>query len=146
MQIGDLVPKSGIYTDPGVVVAQQSNGDLVVNTDKRVVDYFHRYTNTTGLSLEGKNEFNSILDQIYQRTSDVDKIEGLQAEIDRLQADPSKKKMLQYLRNQQSYLIRKSKTLPTVYTMSSKTASQIRTPGAQNTQETHETHETKDNV
>ncbi len=139
MQIGDLVPKSGIYTEPGVVVAQRSNGDVVVNTDKRLVDYFHRYTNTTGLSLDEKNEFNNILDQIYQRTSDVDKIEAIQEEIDRLQADPSKKKMLQYLRNQQSYLIRKSKTLPTVYTISSKNPIPVNT--GMNTQQAKEEKE-----
>lgn len=117
MQIGDLISKHGIFTEPGVVVGQKSNGDYIVSTDKDAVAYYHRYTNTSGLSPDEKDEFNTILDQIYQNTDDKDKINGIQHEIDRLKVDPSKKKMIHYLKNQQSHLIRSTKTLPNVYTI-----------------------------
>lgn len=116
-QIGDLIPKSGVNTEPGVVVAKQENGTIQIDTEPLTINKFHRYTNTTGLSEEEKNKFNGILDQIYQNGDDVEKINQLQSTIDSLKIDPVNVKVVQYLRNQQAYLIRQAKQLPRYYNM-----------------------------
>jgi SLT domain-containing protein len=114
-QIGDLVPKSGIYTNPGVVVEKKDDGSVVVDTDPMSINKYHRYANTTGLSQQEKVKFNDILDQIYTKTNDVEKINDIQNQIDDLKQDPSNHKVVQYLRNQQSHLIRQAKELPAAY-------------------------------
>lgn len=50
-EIGDLVSKSGIYTEPGVVVEKKEDGGIVVDTEPMSINRYHRFTNTTGLSL-----------------------------------------------------------------------------------------------
>lgn len=114
-KIGDLVNKSGVYTKPGVVIEKKEDGNVVVDTDPMAVNKFHRYINTTGLNENEKAEFNSILDQIYQKDSDMDRLNDIQTEIDRLKMDPSSKNIVQYLRNQQAHLIRETKALPQKY-------------------------------
>ena len=113
--IGDLVPKSGIYTQPGVVVERKENGNIVIDTEPLSVSKYHRYTNTTGLSEADKNEFNSILDQIYAKEDSTDRINDIQKEIDRLKIDPKTRNIVQYLRNQQAFLVRETKSLPQQY-------------------------------
>jgi len=114
-QIGDLVPKAGIYTKQGVVVEKKEDGTVVVDTEPLEVSKYHRYTNTTGLSKDEKNMFNQILDKVYQRPEDVDKINEIQKEIDRMKVDPNNQNIVQYLRNQQSHLVRAAKKTPRVY-------------------------------
>ena len=65
-----------------------------------------------GLVQKEKNTFNEILDKIYTKDNDVDKINDIQTNIDHFKMDPSSQKLVQYLRNQQAHLIRKSKELP----------------------------------
>lgn len=113
--IGDLVNKSGVYTEPGVVVEKRDDGNVVIDTEPMQVNKFHRYANTTGLTLDEKNEFNRILDQIYAKEDDVERLNDIQVEIDRLKMDPKSKNIVQYLRNQQSFLIRQSHKLPQTY-------------------------------
>ena len=113
--IGDLVPKSGIYTEPGVVVEKKDDGNVVIDTDPMTINKYHRYTNTTGLSETEKADFNSILDQIYTKDNDVERINDIQTEIDRLKTDPTSKNIVQYLRNQQAHLIRTARQLPQTY-------------------------------
>jgi hypothetical protein len=113
--IGDLVPKAGIYTQPGVVVERKENGNIVVDTEPMAVSKYHRYTNTTGLSETEKNEFNLILDQIYAKEDSTDRINDIQTEIDRLKTDPKTRNIVQYLRNQQAFLVRETKSLPQRY-------------------------------
>lgn len=115
--IGDLVPKSGLYTNPGVVVEKKEDGSVVVDTEPMSLNKYHRYTNTTGLTETEKNTFNEILDKIYAKENDVEKINDIQTNIDQLKADPMNQKLVQYLRNQQAHLIRKSKELPRNYNM-----------------------------
>jgi hypothetical protein len=112
VQVGDLVTKAGIYTNPGVVVERKDDGTVVVDTEPMAVNKFHRYSNTTGLSENEKNMFNSILDDIYKQENDVAKINDIQVNIDKLQVDPKNARLVQYLRNQQAHLIRKAKDLP----------------------------------
>lgn len=114
-QIGDLVSKAGMYTNPGVITEKKSDGTVTIDTEPMAVHKYHRYTNTTGLSEAEKNKFNSILDQIYQHESDVEKLNDIQKEIDTLKADPVNKNIVQYLRNQQANLIRQSRELPRQY-------------------------------
>ena len=114
-QIGDLVPKAGIYSQPGVVVEKKPDGSVTIDTDPMKVNKFHRYANTTGLNEIEKETFNGILDQIYKKNDDVEKINDIQGEIDKLKIDPSNQNIVQYLRNQQSYLVRQAKTLPRSY-------------------------------
>jgi hypothetical protein len=115
-QVGDLVPKSGIYTNPGIITDRKEDGTVSVDTDPMAINKYHRYTNTTGLSEPEKDKFNGILDEIYQaRDSDVDKINDIQVEIDKLKTDPANRNVVQYLRNQQSFLIRKAQGLPRTY-------------------------------
>jgi len=113
--IGDLVPKSGIYTNPGVVIAKQKDGTSTVDTDPMTINKYHRYANTSGLNENEKAKFNNILDQIYLKEDDVDKINDIQVEIDNLRADPENHRIVQYLRNQQAHLIRHAKELPRTY-------------------------------
>lgn len=113
--IGDLVPKSGIYTEPGVITAKKEDGSVTVDTDPLKINEFHRYANTTGLNDQEKTDFNKILDQIYTKENDVDRINDIQSEIDRLKQDPRSKNVVQYLRNQQAVLVRQAGKLPTKY-------------------------------
>lgn len=114
-QIGDLIPKSGVYTEPGVVIEKKDDGNVVIDTEPMQVNKYHRYTNTTGLSETEKGEFNTILDQIYSKENDRDRINDIQTEIDRLKMDPQSKNIVQYLRNQQAHLIRTARQLPQTY-------------------------------
>lgn len=113
--IGDLVPKAGIYTNPGVVTEKKEDGTIVIDTEPMAVNKYHRYTNTTGLDETEKNTFNLILDDIYRKENDVEKINDIQTSIDKLKVDPQNQKIVQYLRNQQAHLIRKAKQLPRMY-------------------------------
>ncbi len=114
-KIGDMVAKSGIYTNPGVVVDRKEDGTVVIDTDPMAINKYHRYMNTTGLSEPEKLKFNQILDQIYSQDDDVKKIEMMQSSIDSLKVEPENHSIVQYLRNQQSHLIRKTQNLPRVY-------------------------------
>lgn len=114
-KIGDLVPKSGMYTNPGVITDKKDDGTVTVDTEPLSVSKFHRYSNTTGLSLEEKNKFNTILDRIYQKADNVEKLNDIQKEIDELKIDPRNRNIVQYLRNQQAVLIRKARELPRFY-------------------------------
>lgn len=113
--IGDIVSKSGIYTEPGVIVEKKPDGNVVVDTEPMMINKYHRYTNTTGLTLEEKEKFNAMLDQIYQKKDETERINDIQIEIDRLKVDPQSKNIVQYLRNQQAYLVRQTRQLPTSY-------------------------------
>ena len=113
--IGDLVSKSGIYTEPGVVTEKKADGSVTIDTEPLKLNKYHRYTNTTGLSEPEKEEFNKILDQIYTKENDVERINDIQVEIDRLKQDPKSRNIVQYLRNQQAHLIREARQLPTTY-------------------------------
>ena len=115
VNIGDLVSKAGNFTAPGVVVKKNPDGTVLVDTEPMVVSQYHRYTNTTGLTEEEKNEFNSILDQIYQKTNDIERINDIQSEIDRLRGSQTGQNIVRYLRNQQAFLIRESHGLPRSY-------------------------------
>ena len=114
--IGDLIQKAGIYTNPGVVIEKKEDGTVVIDTEPMSINKYHRYINTTGLKEQEKNLFNQILDEIYSSTSDdVVRIEEIQETVDRLKADPGNKDVVQYLRNQQAVLIRKAEQLPRMY-------------------------------
>ncbi|MCX6126687.1 MAG: hypothetical protein NTV34_18290 [Proteobacteria bacterium] len=115
VNIGDVVARSGIYTEPGVVVERKANGSVVVDTEPLMVNKYHRYTNTTGLSEVEKDQFNTILDQIYQKTNDVERINDIQQEVDKLRANPENQNVVRYLRNQQAFLVRQAKGLPRMY-------------------------------
>ena len=54
-KIGDLIPKSGIYTNPGVVIEKQADGNVRIDTDGQEISKYHRYANTSGLGLAEKN-------------------------------------------------------------------------------------------
>lgn len=113
--IGDLVPKAGIYTNAGVIVEKKEDGTVVIDTEPMAINKYHRFTNTTGLSLEDKQMFNDILDEIYQKKDNVERINDIQLSIDKLQVNPERHKLVQYLRNQQAHLIRQAKQLPRSY-------------------------------
>lgn len=118
-EIGDLVPKAGIYTEPGVVVNKNGDGTVSVDTEPMTIHKFHRHTNTTGLTETEKERFNQLLDEIYADPVDVNRIEKLQNQIDEMKRDPANKNIVQYLRNQQAHLIRTSKQLPRSYNLDS---------------------------
>ena len=59
--IGDLVSKSGVYTEPGVIVEKKDDGNVVVDTEPMQINKYHRHANTTGLTEQEKEEFNRIL-------------------------------------------------------------------------------------
>ena len=119
LQLGDLVHKAGIYTKPGVVVEKKEDGSVVVDTDQKKIDQFHRYANTSGLTPEEKERFNAIMDEVMETKDDAERINRLQDKIDLVRHDASSKKVFDTLINQQSLLIRFSKELPRVYTTDS---------------------------
>lgn len=115
LQIGDYVPKAGIYTKPGVISKISENGDVEVNTDPAEIDHYHRYTITTGLTPEEKDKFNLIMDDVMKMSTNDERLNSLQHTIDELRNDPANKKVSVALRNQQGVLIRLSRELPKVY-------------------------------
>ncbi len=115
VNIGDIVSRSGNYTEPGVVVEKNKNGSVIVDTEPMVINQYHRYTNTSGLSEDEKAKFNGILDQIYQKTNEVERINDIQVEIDQLRTQPASQNVVRYLRNQQAFLIREARDLPRTY-------------------------------
>jgi hypothetical protein len=66
VQMGDLVNKAGIYTKPGVVVDKKEDGTVVIDTNEDEIKKFHRHSNTTGLTIEDKEKFNTIMDEIMK--------------------------------------------------------------------------------
>ena len=99
--IGDMIPKTGLYTEPGVVVEKnEEEGSVVIDTEPLTINKFHRYRNTTGLTLDEKNTFNDILDNIYKEEDDLQKLDMIQTEIERLKMEPGNKNIIRYLRNQ----------------------------------------------
>lgn len=115
VNIGDVVARAGVYTEPGIVTEKKPDGSVVVDTEPMSLNKYHRYANTTGLSEVEKNQFNSILDQIYQKTNDIERINDIQIEVDKLRQNPENQNVVRYLRNQQAFLIRQAKGLPRMY-------------------------------
>lgn len=115
VQIGDLVSRSGVFTEPGVVVEKNEDGSVVVDTEPLTISEYHRYLNTSGLSLEEKEAFNTILDQIYANPNDTVRISDIQNEIDRLRSNQGNQNLVRYLKNQQSFLMRKNHSSPRSY-------------------------------
>ena len=113
--IGDFVPKSGVFHEPGVVVKKNNDGTVIIDTEPVEIHKYHRYLDTTGLSKSDKNKLNSILDEIYKNDDDMEKLNDLQKEMDLLKKDPENVHIVKYLENQQSVLIRKAKDLPRTY-------------------------------
>ncbi|MEY3900870.1 MAG: hypothetical protein RL189_176 [Pseudomonadota bacterium] len=119
MQIGDYVPKAGIYTKPGIVVDKKEDGTVVIDTDPRQVEKYHKYANTSGLTLEEKVRFNAIMDEVMEASDDAERINRLQEKIDIVRTEPNGKRVFDTLVNQQSTLIRFAKDLPRVYSYDS---------------------------
>jgi hypothetical protein len=115
MQIGDYVAKAGIYTKPGVVVEKNEDGTVLVDTDASVISQYHRHTNTSGLTPEEKDRFNTIMDDIVSNPENAERINMLQNQIDGLVKDPENRRVVTALRNQQAELIRFARELPRVY-------------------------------
>ncbi|MEN9809872.1 MAG: hypothetical protein RLZZ488_1439 [Pseudomonadota bacterium] len=119
MQIGDYVPKAGIYTKPGIVVDKKEDGTVVIDTDPRQVEKYHKYANTSGLTPEEKVRFNAIMDEVMDAGDDAERINRLQEKIDLVRTEPNGKRVFDTLVNQQSTLIRFAKDLPRVYSYDS---------------------------
>lgn len=119
MQIGDYVPKAGIYTKPGIVVDKKEDGTVVIDTDPRQVEKYHKYANTSGLTPEEKVRFNAIMDEVMEASDDAERINRLQEKIDIVRTEPNGKRVFDTLVNQQSTLIRFAKDLPRVYSYDS---------------------------
>ena len=115
VSVGDVVARSGVYTEPGVVIDKKPDGSVLVDTEPMTLNKYHRYANTTGLSEGEKNQFNDILDQIYQKTDNIERVNDIQTEVDRLKLNPANQNVVRYLRNQQAFLIREAKGLPRMY-------------------------------
>lgn len=115
VNIGDVVARAGVYTEPGIVTEKKPDGTVVVDTEPMSLNKYHRYANTTGLSEVEKNQFNGILDQIYQKTNDIERINDIQVEVDKLRQNPENQNVVRYLRNQQAFLIRQARGLPRMY-------------------------------
>lgn len=114
-KIGDLIPKSGMYTNPGVVVEKKGDGTVKIDTEPLTIHKYHRYSNTSGLDVDEKNKYNEILDKIYMKTDGLERLNDIQQAIDELKIDPRNRDVVQYLRNQQAILIRQNRKLPKEY-------------------------------
>ena len=119
MQIGDFVPKAGIYTKPGIVIEKKEDGTVVIDTDPKQIEKYHKYANTSGLTPEEKSRFNSTMDEVMEATDDGDRLNRLQEKIDMVRTEPNGKRVFDTLVNQQSTLIRYAKALPKVYSYDS---------------------------
>lgn len=119
MQIGDYVPKAGIYTKPGIVTEKKEDGTVIIDTDPKKIEKYHKYANTSGLTPEEKARFNSIMDEVMEAEDDGERINRLQEKIDMVRNDPNGKKVFETLLNQQSTLIRYARELPKVYSFDS---------------------------
>ena len=117
VQVGDFVPRAGIYTNPGVVSQIKQNGDVVVDTDPEMIAKYHRYAITTGLTLQDKEKFNAIMDSVAQMQSNDERLNSLQRNIDELRETPNSKEVSQSLLNMQAVLIREAKELPRVFSV-----------------------------
>ncbi len=126
-KIGDLIPKSGMYTNPGVITKKNDDGSVVIDTEPMTINKYHRYSNTSGLSLEEKNKYNQILDEIYAKTDGLERLNDIQNAIDELKIEPENKNIVQYLRNQQAILIRQNRKLPREYVWDENQLSGLRT-------------------
>lgn len=115
IQIGDYVPKVGIYTNPGVVAEKKEDGTVVIDTNKNSIKQFHRHSITTGLTPREKELFNDIMDDVMALNKNSERIIDLQKRIDAMKSTPENKKVSDQLRNEQAQLIRWSKDLPRVY-------------------------------
>lgn len=115
IQIGDYVPKVGIYTNPGVVTEKKEDGTVIIDTDKDMIKKYHRHSITTGLTPDEKEQFNNIMDEIMDMQNNSERILSLQDKIDAMRSDPKEKKVSDSLRNEQAQLIRWSRELPKVY-------------------------------
>jgi hypothetical protein len=115
MQVGDFVAKAGIYTKPGVVIEKRDDGTVLIDTEPSVIDQYHRHTNTTGLTPEEKDSFNTIMDDIMANPENTERINMLQGQIDLLVKDTENRRVVTALRNQQAELIRFARELPRVY-------------------------------
>jgi type I restriction-modification system DNA methylase subunit len=115
MQIGDLVQKAGIYTKPGVVVDKKDDGTVIIDTEPKQIEKYHRYANTSGLTPQEKARFNSIMDEVMDAKDNGERINKLQEQIDQVRTEPEGKRVFDTLVNQQSILIRIAKELPRVY-------------------------------
>ena len=117
IQIGDFVSSAGIYTKPGVVTEKKPDGTVVIDTSPETIDLYHRYANTTGLTLDEKSQFNDIMGDILDDSnSPVDRINELQKQIDGLKTNPMNRKVVTTLKLQQVIMIRQAGDLPRVYT------------------------------
>jgi hypothetical protein len=113
--VGDLVPRSGMYTEPGVIIEKKEDGSVVVDTEPLTINRYHRYSNTSGLTPDEKDKFNHILDDIYRKEDKMVQMTDIQQEIDMLKIEPENKNIVQYLRNQQAMMIRDVRKLPRTY-------------------------------
>jgi len=115
LQIGDYVGRAGIYTKPGVIIEKKEDGTVVIDTDKDTIDKYHRHSNTSGLTAEEKEQFNSIMDEVMNSKDQGQRINKLQARIDELKSQPENKQIVYRLSNEQAQLIRLARELPRVY-------------------------------
>ncbi len=115
VQIGDYVTRAGIYTKPGVVTEKKDDGTVIIDTNPEQIKKYHRHSNTSGLTLEEKERFNGIMDEVMAVNVPVDRIQNLQLKIDALKATGQNKKIVQSLNNEQAQLIRLAKELPKVF-------------------------------
>ncbi len=115
VQIGDYVTRAGIYTKPGVVTEKKDDGTVIIDTNPEQIKKYHRHSNTSGLTLEEKEKFNGIMDEVMSVAAPVDRIQNLQMKIDALKAGGQSKKIVQNLNNEQAQLIRLARELPKVF-------------------------------
>lgn len=115
IQLGDYVPKVGIYTNPGIVAEKKDDGTIVIDTNKDSIKQYHRHSITTGLTPKEKEMFNDIMDDVMSMGDNSERISELQKRIDSLKSNPQNKKVSDFLRNEQAQLIRWSKDLPRIY-------------------------------
>lgn len=119
LQMGDFIAKAGIYTKPGVVI-DRKEGSLVIDTNPEAIAKYHRHSNTTGLKIEDKERFNSIMDEVMGMEKNDERLSALQHQIEELKATPENKPLADSLKNEQAQLIRLSRDLPRVYQFDSK--------------------------
>lgn len=120
LQIGDLIPSAGIYTNAGVIVEKKENGQVRIDTSQETIEQYHKYGDTSGLSQEDKIKFNEVMKDVTSIEDHKERLEVLQQKIDDLSDDLKNKDILRKLSIRQRDLIRQLRTLPRFYEFDSK--------------------------
>lgn len=86
---------------PGVVTSQDEiKAEYVIDTDREAVRKIHKYGYINGLSVEEREQFNSVVDEIAKLEDPKEKIDELAKVVEESRSDPKNYRMTRYLESE----------------------------------------------